>query len=120
MSKLAEQLRTIGIFNWHDLCANGHPMIWRRVKSGSRDVIPSAWMLSIKGKIFKHRAWYDHGAMSFSDHGWTNWREAVAAPLAKCKELFPDLEMVKGPWPNTYVPKCDLDAAKAKLKEGNR
>lgn len=117
MSKLSEQLRTIDVFNAHHLVAEGHPFIWRRAKDAHR-CVGAAWMLSIKGKQFKSAPYDDYGSRPFSDLRGRTWREAVVGPLAMCKELFPDLEMVKGPWPNTYVPKCDLEEAKARLKRG--
>jgi hypothetical protein len=116
VSKLTDQLETIGVFNASNLVEKGHPFVWRRSGDSPR-CVAGGWMLSIKGKKFKSAHWTDYGAMWFSDTGFPNWRAAIAAPLAKCKELFPDLEMVKGPWPNTYVPRVDLDAAMAKLKE---
>ncbi len=72
-------------------------------------------MLTIKGKPFKDSPWYDNGALPFYDSSYRNWRAAVAAPLAKCKELFPHLEMVLSPWPNVWVPKVDLDRAQKRL-----
>lgn len=113
MSKLTEQLKTIGIFNPHNLVGNGHPFICWRSRSRCQG---QAWMLYVKGKKFDTH-WDNYGAMSFGTWTHTNWRAAVAGPLAKCAQLFPGLEMVKGPWPNTYVPKVDLDKVIVKLQE---
>jgi hypothetical protein len=114
MSKLGTQLKSIGIYNILDLVMDKHPCIYRLTAESG--LVPG-WMLRVKGRSFAHAHWSDNGGMWFSDSSYHNWRAAVAAPLTKCKELFPDLEMVKGPWPNTYVPKCDLEAAKQRLKE---
>jgi len=115
MSKLTEQLGVIGIFNECGLVRKGYPFIWFRPRD-RRACVPAAWMLTIVGRPFKDVWWRDCGSLSFGVHP-TNRPGAIPAVLAECKELFPDLEMVKGPWPNTYVPKVNLDAAKAKLKE---
>lgn len=115
MSKLTDQLETIGVFNPHLLVNEGHPFIWLRRRGPGRT---GAWMLTVSGTKFD-APWYDCGSLAFTSFGtrYNTLKDAVALPIAKCRELFPDLEMVKGPWPNTYVPKGDLDAAMKKLKE---
>ncbi len=113
MSKLADQLRAIGICNPHELVEDGHPLLAYYRETGRLNVFPSHWSLWVKGKRFTAAAWYEAGALWFSG----NVRDAIVKALAKCRELFPELEMVKGPWPNTYVPRVDLDKAKERIKE---
>jgi len=115
-SKLSDLLATIGIHNPHNLVANGHPFIWRRTRE-PRACRVAAWMLSIKSKQFTRVAWYDHGSLSFGGLAYADSKAELVAAIAKANEMFPDLEMVKGAWRNTYVPKCDLEKAIAAAKE---
>lgn len=106
--KLTDRLKAIGISNTYAIVADGHPFIWRYVKWCGRDVRPSGWRLSIKGKEEQHVC---------HEHSGRNWRTDVEPLLTKCRQLYPHMQMVKGPWPNTYVPKVDLDAAVERLKQ---
>lgn len=119
MSKFTEQLRAIRIFNPYNLVADGHPWIWYRPRGEGRDITIPAVMLSIKGKKFKTH-WTNHGSLNFTAINIKVRKKALEEALAKCKELFPDLEMVKGPWRMTWVPKVDLDAAKERIKQKSK
>lgn len=117
MSKFTNQLGAIGIHNLYDMTSKGLPMIHYTVP-GSQSVLNSRWLLSIKGKHFKDAAWYDHGSLSFVVYGGVEKRnEGLFKALDSCKELFPDVEMVKSPWPFSYVNKVDLDRVKALIEK---
>ena len=112
---LAEDLRLIKIYNPHNLTSSGMPVIWYRAYE-SRMMISAGWVLTVKDKPFKDVHWQDYGALVFHLYS-VNKQEALDQAMAKCKELFPEVEMVKAPWRSTWVTKKDLDAAKAALKE---
>jgi hypothetical protein len=109
MSKFTDELKKIDIYNIHNMTSKGHPIIYYNSDCG-RGGTGRHWVLSIIGKTFKNQAWYCHGNLWFQ-------KEELEKALAKVKELFPDIEMVKGPWRYTWLPKVDLETAKARLKE---
>jgi hypothetical protein len=111
---LKDALEKVGICNPHLMCSDGMPVIYY---SEGHSVIGRAWVVSVKGKSFKDAAWYEHGSKRFGYYGKEGREESLNEALAFVKTLFPDVEMVKGPWPSTYVAKSDLDAALAMLKE---
>ena len=115
MSKLTEALKEIKIYNEYGLTSKGNPMIYY-ISPDPRTCRCSGWRLSIKGYKFKDVAWYDNGDLFFLSRGKEHRNEALQEAIDKCKELFPDIEMVKGPWRMTYVSKVDLDKAKEELK----
>ena len=110
-------LRKIGIYNPYELVAFGQPVIDYHRRASGRSVMPSHYSLSIKGKSFKNQPWHHRGALWFTFTGQERKPKELQKAFAKVKELFPEVEMVKAPWRETWVPKTDLDAAKAKLKE---
>lgn len=111
MSKFTEELRKISIYNHHNLTTKGHPVVYY-ISDCGRGGTGRHWVLCVIGQEFKNQAWYQHGNLWF---GKENLEDALAAAQRIC----PDIEMVKGPWRNTWVPKVDLDAAKVKLKTLN-
>ncbi len=113
MSKLTDALRELKIHNSHDLTSDGNPLIYYRAHDrGTCRVV--GWHLSLKNRIFKDAPWYNNGDLTFSgDCGTGTERRAqgLVKAIEKCKELFPDLKMVQGPWRWTWVNKPDLDEA---------
>ena len=111
---LKDALEKIGIHNPHNLCSNGMPVVYY---SEGHSVIGKAWVVAVKGKEFKDTAWYEHGNKRFSYYGKQGREDSLKEALEFVKQLLPNVEMVKGPWPSTYVAKNDMDAAMATLKE---
>ena len=107
MSKLTDKLGRIGIHNPHNLVKSEHPFV-----SVQSDVgMCSCTMLRIKNRKFKDSAWYEHGGKSFHYRSVKERSESIKNALDNCKQLFPKLKMVKGPWRMTWVPENDLKKA---------
>ena len=108
MSKLTDQLATIGIHNPRELVDMGHPFICRE---------PRKWVVTHKSMLRGGEPGQSDRRVCFWERIDQFWRDAVSMCFTHCEEWYPKLEMVKGPWPNTYVPLVDLEAAMLKLKE---
>jgi len=115
MSKLTERLRKIRIFNLCGLVEEGHPAIYYRSQVLGRGYIAAAWVLFVKGEKFKNVPWCNNGRLVFlvCRHGR---QKGLELAFAKCKELFPEIKMVKAPFRMSYIPEEDLKEVMAKLK----
>jgi len=116
VSKLTERLREIHIINPHDIVADGDPVVDYEPQAS---MYGSGWSLWVKGKPFKDQPWYTHGALKFIVYGRMDKERIKQKALDKCKELFPNIEMVKSPWRDIFVPKTALDRAMERLKVPN-
>lgn len=118
MSKLTDALNNkLKIYNPYGLVERGHPILSYYSPDPGRSVEAHGWFLMKKG--FRYSGpWYNQGNLKIiSDGGKAGRDESLQRALAKCKELFPDLEMVKAPWPWTWIPKVDLDRVIDLMKE---
>ena len=114
--KFTDRLAAIGIHNPHNLTSDGMPLITYSAHYG-RDPIPSAWVVTVKGRRFKNTEWYEYGSKHFTGAAkGPRSKEPMEQAFALVKRMFPTVEMVKGPWPYTYVNKADLDKAKEAVK----
>jgi len=112
---LAKDLQTIGIFNQNVLTSRGNPVIYF-VSDLGRGGSGRHWVLEVIGKPFPEVTfWRQCGRLWFSDYEYSK-EDGLVKAIEKVKELFPNIEMVKGPWRDTWVCKEDLDVAKAKVK----
>lgn len=116
MSKLTEALRAIKIYNLYGIVKHRHPYISVGA-ARPRACIGKSVLLHIKDYKFKDAAWYDNGCLSFPYSDTKGRRAAVQKAIDRAKKIFPEIELVKGPWPMTWVPKCDLEDAKKRIKE---
>jgi hypothetical protein len=112
---LAEDLKLIDVFNQHNLTSEGNPLIYY-VSDTGRGGAGRHWVLCVKGKGFKEATfWRQNGNLWFSDFQYSK-KEGLQKAIEKVKELFPEIEMVKGPWRDTWVCKKDLDDCKEQVK----
>ena len=116
MSKLTDELSKIGIHNPHNLTQKGHPFIHYHPRE-PRTCRTAAWVLCIKGKIFKDTAWYENGNKHFSVYNKDNKEPQLQAAITLAEKLCPEVKMVKGPWKETWVTEDDLLEA-TKLASG--
>lgn len=101
-SKTVERLRAVRVFNAYGFY-DETPYIWRRVRDGSRDVFPSAWLVTRRGLELGTGAWHEQGARWFSYSSSTGSRQAFAEALAWASKLFGVAEWSRDPF-GSYGP----------------
>ena len=117
MSRLTDRLRAVGIINQWDMVRDGFPGIAYVGADHGRGGHGAYWHVWIKGRSIRGGAWYEYGGRHIVVRSKAERMTALEEALALVSKLCPGVEMVKGPWPMTYVPKADLRAAMARLKE---
>ena len=116
--KIAETLNEKGILNDYGIVENGHPWIYLYIP-GQRDMLPSAWVLTVKGMEFKKAAWYEHGSRHYSYMGVQRRKERLTEVLEWVEVNFPDIKMVKSPFSRfDLIPEADLKKALEGKLEG--
>ena len=118
MSKTADKLRTIRIYNEHGIVEDGHPYLAIHSRQ-SRSVLPACVFLHIKGRTLKGGAWYENGGKMFSYGGINDKPEAIEKAFAFVEKMFPGLKMVKSPFGGglAWVPEIDLKDKLEKAEE---
>jgi hypothetical protein len=124
MSKTTDALEEVGIFNPNNMVSKGKPYLYYAVAEGGRSCLSfSRWVLCVKGAKFKDQPWYHNGNLWFMPYGSVTpeaKKKSFDEAMAKVQELFPGIEMVKAPYRETWVPKEDLAAAMAMVKENKK
>ena len=121
MSKkaLAAALRELGVINGHDLLLSGEPIIQYQAGDTGRFASCGRWVLWVKNRKIKNRPWYEHGAIHFISRRQDR-AEQLEQAKAKAKEMFPNIELVPGPWRMSWVPKAAMERAMALIANGKK
>ena len=97
------------------MCSNNNPVL----SYYSNNTIPqqsSGWNVRVKNRVFPGH-FMDQGSKHFITWGKHDKKEVFEKAMQFIKNECPGVEMVKGPWRDTWVAKSDLDAAMNRLKE---
>jgi len=121
MSKkaLAAALRELGVINLYDLLLRGEPAIYYLAGDTGPLASYGRWVLCAKNRKFRNRPWYEHGAIHFTSRRQDR-AEQLEQAKAKAKEMFPNIELVPGPWRMTWVPKAAMERAMALIANGKK
>jgi hypothetical protein len=113
MSKILDKFREMKIFNEYDFLNDGDPMIYY---TSQDDWSCSGWMVYVKGKKFKDSHWNDDGGKKFIVHGRKDKYFVLKQAMCYVKKFFPDVELVKSPFRETYVAKTTLEQRMLELE----
>jgi len=95
MSKVADKLRVIKIYNDHGISEPGGVYISRRSRGPWK---PPAWIVHIQGKSFKTAGREDNGGRAFRIEGRGDVKDCLARAIDWCQQNLGTYYFVKSPF----------------------
>lgn len=96
MSKLTKLCNSIGMHNDYEFFGL-EPHIYRRANTGSRDITPSAWLVTKRGKKLSDDWYYNYDkAFTYISHDQS--KEAFAEAIEYLRENFGVKEVARNPF----------------------